>query len=375
MAFLLGEVRFLWYSAFVMKTEILELNGSSRDAAKLKHAVRLLQSGALVAFPTETVYGLGADARNAEALARLTLAKGRPDGKPFSLLIPSLQSAEELCGPLPPIAQKLARLYWPGPLTMALPRRGGGSVGLRLPEHPVTRALLIQCGFPLAAPSANISGHPDPIRAEQVLKEMAGRIPLILDGGPAWMGKPSTVIKIENSGPPKVLRKGVITTEEIMLASRMTILFVCAGNTCRSPIAEVLCRHALKEQTPAAVPGTETGPGFRVVSAGSSAVAGYPADPLAQEVMREIGLDLSEHKTQALTPRLIDSSDFIFTMTRSQRESIIEWMPEARERVRLLSPTSEDIADPVSHPLEVYRSCRATIASCLREVLKGVKVT
>src|ERR1051326_8878073 len=120
-----------------MRTEYLVLDGGPGDSAKIAHAAMLLQAGALVAFPTETVYGLGADARNPEALARLTEVKGRKEGKPYSLLVPSLRHAEESAGGFSRIAQKLARTYWPGPLTIVVPRRGGGSVGLRLPEHPI----------------------------------------------------------------------------------------------------------------------------------------------------------------------------------------------------------------------------------------------
>jgi len=322
-----------------MKTEVLKLDGTTADAEKMRHATRLLEAGALVAFPTDTVYGLGADARNPEAIKLLVEAKGRAPDRPFALLVPSLAEAERITGGFSRVARKLARLYWPGPLTMVVRRQLGGTAGLRLPEHPVTRALLAQCGFALATPSANRSGNRDPGTAEEVLAEMDGRIPLILDGGPAWQGRPSTVAMIDGTEPPKVQREGAVSAEQLCEAARLTILFVCTGNTCRSPMAEALCREVVKVR---AKPHLH----YRVFSAGTRAVEGAGADPMALQVMREIHLDLSEHKTKALNPRCLDLADWIFTMTRAHRESILELMPECRDRIRLLSERGQDIPDP-----------------------------
>jgi protein-tyrosine phosphatase len=348
-----------------MKTEVLKLDGSAEDSAKIQHGARLLGAGGLVAFPTETVYGLGADARNAEALARLVAAKGRPPDKPFALLIPSQAHAEELSGGLPPVARKLARLYWPGPLTLVVRRAGGGTVGLRLPEHPVTRSLLAQCGFPLAAPSANRSGNREPLTAAHVLEDLDGVIPLVLDGGPSRQGRPSTVVRLDE-GPPLVQRQGAVTAEELREAVRLTVLFVCTGNTCRSPMAEAFCREMLSARTGANAPP----PGFRVVSAGTRAETGLPADPLAREALREVQLDLGAHRTQALNPKLLDHADWIFTMTRAHRESILELMPECRERVRLLSDRGQDIPDPASKSIEHYRFVRTRIFQGVAEAVK-----
>lgn len=351
-----------------MKTEVLTLDGSPDDLAKIRHAAKLLQAGALVAFPTETVYGLGADSRNAEALARLIQVKGRDEHKPFALLVPTLRQAEEAAGGFSRVARKLTRLYWPGPLTVVVPRRGGGTVGLRLPEHPVTRALLAQGGFPLATPSANRSGTKEPLTAQQVLEDLDGQIPLVLDGGPARQGRPSTVVHLDASGTPKVLREGSIPAAEIQEAARPAILFVCTGNTCRSPMAEGICRQALQNMGLRKPQDLAYG----VYSAGTSAALGLRADALALAVMREVRIDLSTHRTRSLSPALLDGADWIFTMTWAHRESILKLMPACRDRIRLLSALGEDIPDPATHPIEQYRLVRERIAHHMRDVLRTV---
>ena len=350
-----------------MRTEFLTLDGSASDNDKIVHAAQLLRAGELVAFPTETVYGLGVDARNPEALARLTKVKGRPQGKPFSLLVPSLRQAEEAAGGFSRIARKLARVYWPGPLTLVVPRPGGGRVGLRLPEHAVARSLLAHCGMPLATPSANRSGSAEPISAQQVRDSLDGEIALILDSGPARQGRPSAVVVVEENSI-QIDRPGVIPDSELKEVASPTILFVCTGNTCRSPMAAGFCKLVLADtqgKKPAPLP-------FRVVSAGTQAQDGKGADPMAIEAMREIDIDISGHRTTNLTPSLLDGADWIFTMTDAQRESILNLMPSCADRVQLLSCGKDEIEDPVSHSSKLYRRVRDKIAIHLREVVKMV---
>jgi L-threonylcarbamoyladenylate synthase len=361
-----------------MRTEYLTLDGGPSDAGKIAHAARLLQAGALVAFPTETVYGLGADARNPEALARLTAVKGRREGKPYSLLAPSLRHAEAIAGGFSRIARKLTRVYWPGPLTLVVPRRGGGTVGLRLPDHPVARTLLSHCGFPLATPSANRSGDAEPVAAEQVRAALDGEVALILDGGTSRQGRPSAVVRVQGE-TVQVQREGMIPTAELLEVASPTVLFVCTGNTCRSPMAAGFCRLGMADahhivpaaDAPAGESADDTLP-YRVLSAGTNALDGKEADRLAVEVMREVGVDLTPHRTHGLSPADVDRADWIFTMTRRQRESILALMPTCSERVQLLSSRGEDIPDPIAGSVEQYRRVRDKIASCLRDVVKLV---
>jgi L-threonylcarbamoyladenylate synthase len=188
------------------------------DAA-IGEAVRLILAGQPVAVPTETVYGLAADATDAEAVARIYAAKGRPSFNPLIVHVPDLETAETLAE-FSSAARALAGRHWPGPLTIVLPKRadaplpaivtaGLPSVALRVPRHPAMQALLRAGGRPLAAPSANASGSISPSRAEHVLKSLGGRIPLILDAGPTQVGLESTIVAVDGE-QLRLLRPGPI---------------------------------------------------------------------------------------------------------------------------------------------------------------------
>lgn len=192
--------------------------------ATLQRAAALLQAGDLVAFPTETVYGLGGDATNETAVARIFEAKGRPSFNPLIVHLPDLAAAEAVAV-FDARARLLARHFWPGPLTLVLPRRdeaglsrlvsaGLPTVAIRVPAHPLAHALLVACGRPIAAPSANRSGQVSPTTAAHVMASLKDRIGLVLDGGACAVGLESTVVDV--SGPvATILRPGGITREQI----------------------------------------------------------------------------------------------------------------------------------------------------------------
>jgi L-threonylcarbamoyladenylate synthase len=196
------------------------------DAEAIGAAVRCLKAGGLVAFPTETVYGLGADATNGEAVARLYAAKGRPRFNPLIAHVASAQAARKLAI-FDDAARRLAAAFWPGPLTLVLPKApqclvaelataGLDSIALRVPDHPIARALLAAFGGPIVAPSANRSGHVSPTAAAHVLADLRGRIDLILDGGPATVGVESTIVAC--LGAPALLRPGGLPRAKIEAA-------------------------------------------------------------------------------------------------------------------------------------------------------------
>ncbi len=227
-----------------MNTRVLPL-----DAGALQEAAALLQAGEVVGMPTETVYGLAANAFSAQSAARIFAAKGRPQDNPLIVHIAQVEDLPLVAAKLPPEALRLAEAFWPGPLTLILPRGeaipaavSGGlpTVGVRLPAHEGARALIRAAGFPLAAPSANLSGRPSPTTAAHVLDDLGGRIPLILDGGAAPVGVESTVLALGET--PVVLRPGFVTAAEISEVlgravgySKTVLLPLQAGESPQSP--------------------------------------------------------------------------------------------------------------------------------------------
>ena len=201
--------------------------GPEEDAAALRSAGALLRRGGLVAFPTETVYGLGADALNPQAVARIFAAKGRPADNPLIVHVTGVEQAgPEVVAHWPPVARRLAERFWPGPLTLVLPagprvpaavRAGLPTVAVRCPAHPVAQALIAAAGTPVAAPSANRSGRPSPTRAEDVWADLGPHLDLLLDAGPVPVGVESTVIDV-TAWPPRLLRPGGLPVEELEAA-------------------------------------------------------------------------------------------------------------------------------------------------------------
>jgi L-threonylcarbamoyladenylate synthase len=193
----------------------------------VERAARLLGEGGLVAFPTETVYGLGARADDDAALRALYTAKGRPESKALIVHVADIAAARAVVRAWPEQAQQLAEHYWPGPLTLVLPKAagvpdtitaGGDTVAVRAPAHPVSIQLLAACDFSLAAPSANRSGEPPPHDAEQVVASLGGRIPFVLDGGRCPVGTPSTIVDLcplLDGGSARVLRDGAVPRDEL----------------------------------------------------------------------------------------------------------------------------------------------------------------
>ena len=193
------------------------------DEAGIRKGAELLLRGELVALPTETVYGIAADATSNEAVAKIFQAKGRPQDNPLIVHIADMEMLEGLVSQVPPRALELAKAFWPGPLTMIFPRgpkvcdavcAGLDTVGIRMPSHPVVQAIIRQSGLPFAAPSANLSGSPSPTNAADVWQDMDGRLPLILDGGPSQVGVESTVVAVMGE-KPMILRPGYVTKEQM----------------------------------------------------------------------------------------------------------------------------------------------------------------
>src|SRR5438067_10147230 len=204
-------------------TEIIEVNTKYPEPTVIERAAKLLRDGEIVVFPTETVYGLGADAFQPTALERIFTAKGRPFIDPLIVHIADEHELELLTATIPTEAKRLAQAFWPGPLTLILPRgprvpdlvtAGLSTVAIRMPRHPVALALIRAVGSPIAAPSANRFMHVSPTTAQHALADLAGRVPLILDGGPAEVGVESTVLDL-CSTVPTILRPVGVSLEAL----------------------------------------------------------------------------------------------------------------------------------------------------------------
>ncbi len=207
-----------------METQIFDIIDIKKSAALIQNAAQILRRGGTVAFPTETVYGLGANALDAEAVAKIFEAKGRPSDNPLIVHISEKEALFQLTDSVSEVARALIDAFWPGPLTLVLPKRstvpacvtaGLDTVAVRMPSHPVARALIEASGIPVAAPSANLSGKPSPTDADHVIHDLSGRVDAIVCGKPSDVGLESTVLDVTGS-VPMILRPGGVTREDII---------------------------------------------------------------------------------------------------------------------------------------------------------------
>jgi len=206
-----------------MKTKILKINPRKPEINKIKSAAKIIKSGGLVAFPTETVYGLGADVFNQSAVKKIFLAKGRPFDNPLIIHIANIKDLYKLAEKIPETAIKLAKKFWPGPLTMVLNKKksvpncataGLDTAAIRMPKNNIALELIRASKTPIAAPSANLFTKPSPTSAKHVIEDLSGKIPMIIDGGQTKIGLESTVLDL-TSKIPMILRPGKITAEDL----------------------------------------------------------------------------------------------------------------------------------------------------------------
>ncbi len=347
----------------------IQIDARNPDYALIKEAAQVLSDGGIVALPTETVYGLGGRADNKAAVDKLYTIKKRPADKPFSFALGRLEDAvRDYFDVFPPFGYRLIERFWPGPLTIIYYAPKDEKIGVRIPAHPVTNEILRALNKAVYLPSANISGEKEAVSAAQVEKTLGGKIDLIVDGGKCDFGRPSTVVDLTEK-PFKTLREGVIPEGEIAkIFIKKRILFVCTGNSCRSPLAQFLLGKSLYETKAYAEER------FEVVSAGVSAFSGAKVTPPVLNILKQKeGIDAEEFKSQRLDKYMILSSDLIFTMEDRQSEYILRFEPKAESRVFNLKkflPTEfiQDIPDPIGKSEAFYEEVYSLIKQAVLEL-------
>jgi protein-tyrosine phosphatase len=348
------------------KTFDLRATDDTRDI--VHRTVQALAEGKVVGLPTDTVYGLAANALHVDAVERLCEMKGRQANIPLAISVGSREAAEDFICKLTPMARRLSCRCWPGPLTLVVPcdcphsavtqlpagvrqRITGehGCVGFRVADHRVLAQIHRYLSGPLVLTSANLSGREAPTTAPPVAEQFGDQLPMLLDDGPTRYGGASTVARVLGNRL-EILREGAIERAAMSQFVKPVIVLVCTGNTCRSPMAETLLRERLRRRL-----GSEDA--VRVLSAGVAASVGSGASPQAIDVMGQRHLDLTCHSSRPIDDAVMNAADLVLTMTRGHRAAIVAAWPEMHDRVHTLRRDGGDISDPVGMPVEVYESC------------------
>ncbi|HWE93484.1 MAG TPA: Sua5/YciO/YrdC/YwlC family protein [Tepidisphaeraceae bacterium] len=366
-----------------MASPVVSIFASGDYDAQVRRGIEVLRGGGVAVLPTETVYGAAAAIAHPDGRRRLSALRGE-EGRPFTVHLAHPADSEQYLAEVGDYARRIMRKLWPGPVALVFDvpeaRRkdvakrwnvadgdlfDSNEITLRCPDHIVASDIIGGVDGPVAlarsgAPSAGWS-------PQELAEDLGDKADLIFDAGPTRYSKPSTIIKV-GSENYEILRQGVYDERIIDRLLRTTILFVCSGNTCRSAMSEGIARHVLARKLGVGEGELEK-KGMNVMSAGSFAMPGARATPQGVEALREMGIDLSHHRSKPLTVELIHQADMIFTMSRNHAMAVTALVPAASEKVATLDPNG-DIEDPIGGDTALYRDLAGRLQTLIERRLQ-----
>jgi len=364
-----------------MPPVVIDLRSAEDSRDVVHRAVQALAEGKVVAFPTETVYALAVSALAESAVERLSklcrAVNTQPGTQGLTLAVKSADDALDYVPNLGLLGERLARRCWPGPVTLIVDDRHpdsllrqlspavqgilspSGEVALRVPAHSAIHDVLRLLAGPVVFAGVQRIGPPGAITAQQVVEAMRDEVQLVLDDGRSRYGQPASVVRVRERDFDLV-EVGVVSVQTLKRLSSLIVLFVCTGNTCRSPMAEGMFRHLVAQRL-GCKPEQVEDRGVVVLSAGIAAMSGGRAAGEAVEVLRSMQIDISTHESQPLTEQLVRHADLILAMTRSHRQAVLADWPAAAERLKLVCLDGSDVPDPVGGSAEQYRRCVAQL--------------